>query len=74
MFPFVIIEETTKAHELYYNAPALFWMIMAAVAQTSEDVDTDVKKWLRKYVAEKMIIQQEKTLELLQALLVHLIW
>ncbi|KAJ3472720.1 hypothetical protein NLG97_g10765 [Lecanicillium saksenae] len=74
MFPFVIIEDMTKAHELYYNSPALFWMIMAAVAQTSEDVDTNVKKWLRQHVAETMIIKQEKTLELLQAILIHLIW
>ncbi|KAM3513343.1 hypothetical protein MY11210_003027 [Beauveria gryllotalpidicola] len=74
VFPFVIIEETTKPHELYHNAPALFWMIMAAVAQTSEEVDGAVKTWLRHYVAETMIIKQEKTLELLQAILVHLIW
>ncbi|KAM3500141.1 hypothetical protein MY10362_006660 [Beauveria mimosiformis] len=75
VFPFVIVEETTKPHELYHNAPALFWMIMAAVAQTtSEEVDGAVKTWLRHYVAETMIIKQEKTLELLQAILVHLIW
>ncbi|XWX01212.1 hypothetical protein V2A60_009238 [Cordyceps javanica] len=74
VFPFVIIEENTKPHELYYSAPALFWMIMAAVAQTSEEVDTAIKKWLRHHIADKMIVKQEKTLELLQALLVHLIW
>ncbi|KAM3470229.1 hypothetical protein MY5147_006533 [Beauveria neobassiana] len=74
VFPFVIVEETTKPHELHHNAPALFWMIMAAVAQTSEEVDAAVKTWLRHYVAETMIIKQEKTLELLQAILVHLIW
>ncbi|KAJ6782886.1 hypothetical protein PWT90_09919 [Aphanocladium album] len=74
IFPFVIIEDTTKAHELYHNTPALFWMIMAAVSQTSEDVDTNVKKWLRQYVADTMIVKQEKTLELLQAILIHLIW
>lgn len=74
MFPFVILEDNTKPHELYYNAPALFWMIMAAVAQTSEETDVAVKKWLRHHVAETMIIKQEKTLELLQAILVHLIW
>ncbi|KAM3431718.1 hypothetical protein NHJ13734_007174 [Beauveria thailandica] len=74
VFPFVIVEETTKPHELHRNAPALFWMIMAAVAQTSEEVDAAVKTWLRHYVAETMIIKQEKTLELLQAILVHLVW
>lgn len=74
VFPFVIIEETTKPHELYYNAPALFWMIMAAVTQTSEEMDVAVKKWLRQHVAEKMVVKQEKSLQLLQAILVHLIW
>ncbi|KAM3517880.1 hypothetical protein NHJ13051_008621 [Beauveria bassiana] len=74
VFPFVVVEETTKPHELHHNAPALFWMIMAAVAQTSEEVDAAVKTWLRHYVAETMMIKQEKTLELLQAILVHLIW
>lgn len=74
MFPFVIIEETTKPHELYYNAPALFWMIMAAVAHTSEEVDTSIKKWLRQYLAERIIVRQEKTLEILQAILIHLVW
>ncbi|KAM3557774.1 hypothetical protein MY1884_004338 [Beauveria asiatica] len=74
VFPFVIVEETAKPHELHRNAPALFWMIMAAVAQTSEEVDAALKTWLRHYVAETMIIKQEKTLELLQAILVHLVW
>lgn len=74
VFPFVVIEETTKPHELYYNAPALFWMIMAAVTQTSEEMDVAVKKWLRQHVAEKMVVKQEKSLQLLQAILVHLIW
>ncbi|KAK8142402.1 hypothetical protein G3M48_008815, partial [Beauveria asiatica] len=73
VFPFVIVEETARPHELHRNAPALFWMIMAAVAQTSEEVDAAVKTWLRHYVAETMIIKQEKTLELLQAILVHLV-
>ncbi|ATY67169.1 Fungal transcriptional regulatory [Cordyceps militaris] len=74
VFPFVLIEETTRPQELHAAAPALFWMIMAAVAQTSEEVDAAVKAWLRRHVAEKMLIRQEKTLEMLQAILVHLIW
>ncbi|OAA58347.1 Fungal transcriptional regulatory protein [Cordyceps fumosorosea ARSEF 2679] len=74
LFPFVVIEEGAKPQELHRSAPALFWMIVAAVAQTSEETDRAVKRWLRHHVAETMIIKQEKTLELLQAILVHLIW
>lgn len=74
MFPFVIVEENTKAHELYHNSPALFWSIMAAVAQTTENIDVAIKKWLREYVAERMVVKQERTLEILQAILIHLIW
>ena len=74
MFPFVIIEENTKPHELYYSAPALFWTIMASVAQTTAEVDGAMKKWMRQYLADHVVVRQERTLELLQAILVHLIW
>lgn len=73
-YPFVIIPPTTDACTLYSESPSLFWVIMSAVAPQSPEVQQGVRKWLRQYISEHMIVQQERSLQLLQTLLLHLAW
>ncbi|KAJ6444924.1 fungal transcriptional regulatory protein [Purpureocillium lavendulum] len=73
-FPFVVIPLSMDAHALYSQAPSLFWVTMAAVAPQPLAVQEELRQWLRQYMAEHMIVKQEKSLQLLQTLLVHLAW
>ncbi|KID75578.1 Fungal transcriptional regulatory protein, partial [Metarhizium brunneum ARSEF 3297] len=73
-FPFVMVPSAATAHGLHDRSPGLFWAIMTAVAPQSLAVQQRVKTWFRQYVADHVIVRQEKTLQLLQAILVHLAW
>lgn len=73
-FPFVMVPSAATAHGLHDGSPGLFWAIMTAVVPQSLVVQQRVKTWFRQYVADHVIVRQEKTLQLLQAILVHLAW
>ncbi|OAQ66003.1 fungal transcriptional regulatory protein [Pochonia chlamydosporia 170] len=73
-FPFVLIPSTMNPHSLHAESPGLFWAIMTAIAPQSFTLQQDVKTWFRQYIAEHMIVRQEKSLHLLQAILIHLAW
>jgi hypothetical protein len=73
-FPFVIIPTSTLATTLHHESPALFWVIMSVIVPQPSDVQLDVKKWVRQYIAEQVVVLQEKRLELLQVILIYLGW
>jgi hypothetical protein len=73
-YPFVPIPPDTPPHVLYADSRLLFWSVMAAVAPLPGPVQSAFKTWFRRYLAEHMVIQQEKKLEFLQAILIHLGW
>lgn len=72
-FPFVIIE-STNALALYTHSPCLFWAVMCAVAPETERLNDEITAWFRKNLAERIIANQERSVELLQAILVYLEW
>jgi hypothetical protein len=73
-FPFVIIPTTVDAGSLYDQSACLFWTVMATVARCFDDVDAEFKQWFRRHIAEHVVVRQEKSLELLQAILLYLSW
>ena len=73
-FPFVIIPKDMDACALYTESEGVFWAVMAAVVPQAAGVQVSVKKWFREYIAEHVVVRQEKKLELLQTILVHLAW
>lgn len=73
-YPFVPLPADILPHILYGESRLLFWSIMAAVAPLPGTVQQAFKKWFRRYLAEHMIVQQQKKLEFLQAILIHLGW
>lgn len=72
--PFVPIPSSTSAYDLFTAKPFLFRTIMQAVAPQSAAVQKDVAVWFREYIAEHIIIKQEKSFEILQAILVCVAW
>ncbi|KAK2600028.1 hypothetical protein QQS21_005262 [Conoideocrella luteorostrata] len=73
-FPFVIIPPTATAQDLHDTSPGLFWAIMTAVAPQSLSTQQNVKTWFRQHIADHVVVRQDKNLQLLQAILVHLAW
>lgn len=73
-FPFVALPPMIAPYQLYSKSRFLFWAVMAAVAPMSADAQQEVKMWFRRYMAQHIIVQQEKEVEMLQAILIHLAW
>lgn len=73
-YPFVIIPDDMDPRHLYATSRCLFWTIMASVAPQSSATQQGVENWFRQYIADRMVVKQEKNLALLQAILIHLAW
>ncbi|KAK7743268.1 hypothetical protein SLS53_004353 [Cytospora paraplurivora] len=73
-FPFVTVPVMVTAYELTQNSPFLFRTIVSVTTPQSPAIQADFKVWFRHYIAEHVVINNERRLELLQALLVHIAW
>ncbi|KAM0435910.1 hypothetical protein ACHAPT_002802 [Fusarium lateritium] len=73
-FPFVPMPDCLASHEFYAESRFLFWTILAVVSPLKEKVQMDFKAWFRKYLAEHLVINQERSLDILQGILVYLAW
>lgn len=73
-FPFVTIPVMATAYDLYEKKPFLFRTIVSVAAPQAPNTQSDFKDWFRRYIAEHIVVNNERRLELLQALLVHVAW
>ncbi|ORY62154.1 uncharacterized protein BCR38DRAFT_394838 [Pseudomassariella vexata] len=73
-FPFVPLSPLVNAAQLHERSPVLFHTIILVTAPQVPKIQEAMKHAFRKYIAEQMIIQNYKTLELLQALLLYISW
>lgn len=73
-YPFVVIPDHVDAVALHHKSKCLFWTIMATISPLTSEMQADFKHWFRRHVAEEIVVQQHKSLELLQAILIHLAW
>lgn len=73
-FPFVVVPVMVTAYELFDRAPLLFRTIVSVTTPQGPAVQADFKIWFRQYIAEHVVINNERRLEVLQALLVHVAW
>lgn len=74
VFPFVSLPDYVTSRELYAHSEVLFWTIMAVAHPLPREVQTETKTWFRKYLAEHVVVLQERNLHMLQAILIHLAW
>ncbi|KAF4991988.1 hypothetical protein FDECE_13852 [Fusarium decemcellulare] len=73
-FPFVPMPGGISTHELYAESRVLFWTIIAMVSPLPDAVQMQFKDWFRRYLAEHIVVRQEKRIDILQAILVFLAW
>ncbi|OHW93090.1 fungal specific transcription factor [Colletotrichum incanum] len=72
--PAVVFAAATTAEETRKTKPLLFLAIMSAASSESPNVQRRLVKELMQIFAEKIIITGEKSLEIVQALQVAVIW
>ncbi|GAB1317961.1 hypothetical protein MFIFM68171_08171 [Madurella fahalii] len=77
-FPFVPIPTSSSAHELSLKEPFLFKVITRIVTarkRMSHDSDQSAfYRWFRQCLADELLREQRKTLEMLQAILIFTAW
>ncbi|KAF4423679.1 hypothetical protein F53441_14267 [Fusarium austroafricanum] len=73
-FPFVPVPSSMCSSELYIESKLLFWMILAVVSPLDDKAQLEFKAWFRKYLAEHLVVRQEKSIDILQAMLIYLGW
>jgi hypothetical protein len=73
-FPFVPIRPGLTAYDFNRRQPFLFRTIVQVSMPQSPHTQKSFKRWFRERIAQLVLVDQEKRLELLQALLVYLSW
>ena len=73
-FPFVIIPSSMSMLQLACSKPMLCLAILTACSMQDRDLQMKLEVLLRRELAERIMVHQEKNLELLSALLVYLGW
>lgn len=73
-FPFVVVPPDRKAEELRSKRPALFGAIVVAASFRNIKTQIVYGEDLLRYFTEAVLMRGEKSLELLQALLVYTAW
>ena len=72
--PGVVFPPGTSVHEVRRSKPTLFLSIMTAASSELPAVQRVLNKELMQIIAEKTIVQGQKSLELVQALQLTVIW
>lgn len=73
-FPFVVIPSNTTAQHLRTSKPFLFLSIMAVSSYQKTGQQTTLSMEIMKRLSEQMLIRGEKSLDLLQGILVYAEW
>jgi hypothetical protein len=73
-FPFVLLPGGKDANALRKEAPFLFLAVMTACHEHKSRLQHTLEREVKKWISERLIMRSEKSLDLLQGLLVHLAW
>lgn len=73
-FPFVVVPVMTTSSDLYERSSFLFRTIVAVTVPQSPAVQADFKSWFKEYIAQHVVVNNERRLEILQAILIYLAW
>ncbi|KAH8806171.1 hypothetical protein F5884DRAFT_470427 [Xylogone sp. PMI_703] len=71
-FPFIVLPASTTVESLRREKPFLFLVIMAAAAFSNTPLQHFLGKEIQKQVAIKMIVCNERSLDMLQGLVIYL--
>ncbi|KAM3081082.1 hypothetical protein ACMFMG_005035 [Clarireedia jacksonii] len=73
-FPFVILPPNTSLNVLRQQRPFLLLAVLAATAQSNMNLQSLLEHELRETLGRRVITRGEKSIDLLQGLLVYLAW
>lgn len=73
-FPFIWISEHTSAHELLDTNPCLFRAVMLAAAPLPIPRLTKMKRNVIAFLSQHLLVEEERSLDLLQGLLITIAW
>lgn len=73
-FPFVILPADATVHSLYCERPFLLLSVLAAASSRERKLQKVLEEELRTTLCTKVVLEGEKSLDLLQGLLVYLAW
>ncbi|CAN8103248.1 unnamed protein product [Discula destructiva] len=73
-YPFVTIPVMMTSSELFDTTPFLFRTVVAITTPQLPAIQAEYKMWFREYVAQHVVVNGERRLEILQAILIHLAW
>lgn len=73
-FPFVPLPASMTGLEVYSATPFLLRTILQVVVPQTSAVQKTVQMWFRQSIAQYVVVEQERRLELLQAILVFVAW
>ena len=73
-FPFVVVDPTIALDILRRKRPFLLLSILAFAAQSNVELQAKLETELKESLARRLIMNGEKSLDLLQGLLVYLNW
>lgn len=73
-FPFVIVPQAAKAFELIHEKPFLFKSIAMVASAQDVKAQARIAEEIVDYVSLHLLIRGEKTLDMLQGLLIFIAW
>ncbi|KAJ5188374.1 hypothetical protein N7472_007388 [Penicillium cf. griseofulvum] len=73
-FPFVPVPVTMTANEMHDRTPFLLRTILLVTVSQSLSIQKAAQLWFRQQIAQRVVVDQERRLELLQAILVFVAW
>ncbi|KAL8297866.1 hypothetical protein RB597_007119 [Gaeumannomyces tritici] len=73
-FPFVPVSRKTSPGALFAKSPLLFRAIMISCAHQSYSLRSSGDRWFLSHIAQRVLVNGEKSLELLQAIIIFLAW
>jgi hypothetical protein len=72
--PFMVIPREMTAEELRTKRPLVYMGIMMAASYKDTATQGDLGKRILQYIAEHVIMKGEKSMDLLQGLLIYIFW
>lgn len=73
-FPCVLVDEFTTPQQLLAEKPFVFRAIMLVAAQISVAQSKKMKRNVMAYLSYKLLVEEQRHLDLLQGLLIILSW
>ncbi|KAK7754870.1 hypothetical protein SLS62_003184 [Diatrype stigma] len=73
-FPFVPLDPDATARDVFLSRPFLFRVILLVAARVAVPKQCELKRSVSAYVGQHLVVMEERSLDLLQGLLVYIAW